>query len=285
MSDKKGRYFNVEVKDRKFERSETGLLVRDVILLAEGTWTDSYQQTPCRYKTGVLEKYCSNWKDNGLWGRHPGGAPRSVDEKIGEVQNPRYDKKLKAVVGDLFFHLKSQKSRDIAEMVEAGIINAVSVEIGGTERYNAKEKCFEAESIDFYGLAVVDKGACQTCLIRHEEANHYYQDFSPDEGQDGMPPQEGDKMDIEELTKVVQDLAAKVAAIEEKLALKQEEAPDEKKPEDEEKELSKKLTEALKKLSVAEERIKKLENTPNSRGHSGGADAPRYTKTLVSEGI
>lgn len=284
MAGKKGRYFNIEVKDRKFERSESGLLVKDVILLAEGTWIDSYQQTPCRYKPGVLEKYCSNWKDNGLWGRHPGGAPRSVDEKIGDVRNPRYDKKLKAVVGDLFFHLKSQKSRDIAEMVEAGIINAVSVEIGGTERYNAKESCFEAESIDFYGLAVVDKGACETCLIRHKAANHYYQDFSPAKGQDGTPPQEGDKMDIEELSKIVQDLAQKVAAIEEKLTPKQEEAP-EKKPEDEEKELSKKLTDALKKLSEAEERLKKLENTPNFRGHSGSGEAPKFTKTLVSEGI
>jgi len=285
MAEKKGRYLNVEVKDCKFERSESGLMVRDVIMLAEGTWTDSFQQTPCRYRAEVLEKYSGNWKDNGLWGRHPGGAPRSVDEKIGEVRNPRYDKKLKAVVGDLFFHLKSQKSRDIAEMVEAGIINAVSVEIGGTERYNSKEECFEAESIDYYGLAVVDKGACETCLIRHKAADeyHFYQDLLPDEGQKGTPPQEGDKMDIEELSKIVQDLAAKVAAIEEKLAPKQEEAP-EKKPEDEEKELSKKLAGVLKQLSAAEERIKLLEKTAAPKGKEGEG-APRYTKTLVSEGI
>lgn len=91
-------------------------------------------------------------------------------------------------------------------------------------------------------------------------------------------------MDIEELTKVVQDLAAKVAAIEEKLAPTQEEAPDEK-PEDEEKELSKKLEDVVKELAKANDHIAKLENAPNFRGHSGNGEAPKFTKTLVSEGI
>ena len=282
MADKKGRYLNLDLTGSKFERTDQGMLTRDVILLAEGTWTDSFQRTPCRYKAEVLEKYHANWKDSGLWSRHPGGTPRSVDEKIGEVRNYRYDKERKAVIGDLLFHLKNQRSRDIAEMVEAGIINAVSVEIGGTEKYNAKEECFEAESIDYYGTAVVDKGACEKCTIRHKSDAD--EDFSPDEGQ-GTPPQEGDMMDVEELNKLIQDLALRVQAIEDKLTPKEEEAPKDEPEKDEEKELSEMLKDALKKLSAAEDRIKKLENEPKPRAHAGGGEAPKFTKTLVTEGF
>ena len=280
QSNGRPRYLNININDRLFERSDKGMLIHDAILLAEGTWTDSYQQTPCKYKSEVLEKYSNNWLDNSIWSRHPGGTPRSVDEKIGQVVNPHYDPKYKAVMGDISFHMMSQKSRDIAEMIDAGLVNAVSVELGGTEKYNAKDKCYEAETIDFFGLAVVDKGACETCLIRHKSNGDLV--ILPDAGQDGMPPQEGESMDIEELAKAVQDLAARVAAIEDKLTPK-EEAPEG--PAAEEKEMSKKLDDAIRKLSEAEERIRKLENDPKPRAYAGGGSAAKYTKTLISEEI
>lgn len=299
----KPRYYNTSLESNKFERTDKGLLVRDVILLAEGSWTDSNVRTPCYYSPEVLEKYSKNWLDNGLWSRHPGGSPRSVADKIGSVVNFYYSAEYKAIMGDLLFHCKSQLSRDIAEMVQNGLVNAVSVEIGGEEYYNRKSKTNEAVSIDGYGVAVVDRGACDVCLIRHKSAPETITDtdlkesenadthdnklLSPDEGQENDSPEEGVKSMDEEFKKLFDDLAARVAALEEKLApSKDEEAAPEDKPEDEakDKEMSAKLELMFKELSDAKEKIKLLENTakPVSQVTENQAK-PKFEKKLVGK--
>lgn len=289
------RYFNISLESNKFERTDKGLLVRDVILLAEGAWTDSNIRTPCYYSPEVLEKYATNWKDNGLWSRHPGGSPRSVADKVGSVINFFYSAEHKAIMGDLLFHCKSQLSRDIAEMVQDGLVNAVSVEIGGEEYYNRRSKQNEAISIDGYGVAVVDRGACETCLIRHKSAepvtdvslnmHHTNKLLSPDNGQVNDSPEEGvDPMD-EEMKKVLDDLAARVAALEEKMAPSEnEEAAPEDKPEDDEKEkaMSAKLDLMVKELSDAKNKIKLLENTANPVTQVTESK-PRFEKRLIGK--
>jgi len=296
----KPRYYNTSLENEpsKFERTDKGLLVRDVILLAEGAWTDSNVRTPCYYSADVLEKYANNWKDNGLWSRHPGGSPRSVADKIGHVVNTYYSPEHKAIMGDLQFHLRSQLSRDIAEMVQNGLVNAVSVEIGGEEYYNRKSKINEAVSIDGYGVAVVDRGACDVCLIRHKSAPEPTENanadtnklLSPDEGSVNDSPEEGAKSMDEEFKKLFDDLAARVAAIEEKIAPKEEEKPEEKpdeQPEGEaekDKEMSAKFDEILKKLSEADAKIKLLENTakPVSQVTENQAK-PKFEKKLIGK--
>ena len=290
----KPRYYNTSLESNKFERTDKGLLVRDVILLAEGSWTDSNVRTPCYYSPEVLEKYAKNWLDNGLWSRHPGGSPRSVADKIGHVVNTYYSPEHKAIMGDLQFHLRSQLSRDIAEMVQNGLVNAVSVEIGGEEYYNRKSKVNEAVSIDGYGVAVVDRGACDVCLIRHKSApepteepqTHADKLLSPDEGKPNESPEEGVVSMDEEFKKAFDDLAARVAALEEKMApSKEEEADPEDKPEAEEpkdKEMSAKLDLLVKELEDAKNKIKLLENTakPSTQIVENQAK-PKFEKRLV----
>ncbi len=299
----KPRYYNTSLESNKFERTDKGLLVRDVILLAEGSWTDSNVRTPCYYSPEVLEKYASNWLDNGLWSRHPGGSPRSVADKIGQVVNFYYSPEYKAIMGDLLFHCKSQLSRDIAEMVQNGLVNAVSVEIGGEEYYNRKSKTNEAVSIDGYGVAVVDRGACDVCLIRHKSAPDNITDnpadaevitdssdrlLSPDEGRPNESPEEGVVSMDEEFKKAFDDLAARVAALEEKMApSKEEEADPEDKPEAEEpkdKEMSAKLDLLVKELEDAKNKIKLLENTakPSTQIVENQAK-PKFEKRLVGK--
>ena len=285
----KPRYYNTSLESNKFERTDKGLLVRDVILLAEGSWTDSNVRTPCYYSPEVLEKYAKNWLDNGLWSRHPGGSPRSVADKIGHVVNTYYSPEHKAIMGDLQFHLRSQLSRDIAEMVQNGLVNAVSVEIGGEEYYNRKSKVNEAVSIDGYGVAVVDRGACDVCLIRHKSApeepqTHADKLLSPDEGKPNESPEEGVVSMDEEFKKAFDDLAARVAALEEKMApSKEEEADPEDKPEAEEpkdKEMSAKLDLLVKELEDAKNKIKLLENT--ARPETKVVESkPRFERKLV----
>lgn len=150
-----------------------GLLIRSVKMLAEGTWTDSALQTPLFYPSATLRKDAANWKDDALWSRHSGGMPRSITDRIGLIENQHFADD--AVVADLRYHGATQASRDTISLIKEarsrGADIWVSVEHGGAESWNADEMRWEASSIDFYGAAVVNRGACKICTLpRSNEA-------------------------------------------------------------------------------------------------------------------
>jgi len=150
-------------KKSAMEVRDGGLLVKDVPMLAAGTWTDSAVQTPLNYPDKTLREYAANWSDVSGWARHSGGVPRDATDKVAELQNPRYQDG--AVVGDIFLHGATQKSRDMIELIKRKLIAFVSVEHTGDERYNASTRQLEATSINFSGFAFVNKGACKLCRI------------------------------------------------------------------------------------------------------------------------
>lgn len=153
----------------KFEDTpEGGLRVRGVKLLAAGTWTDSAQKTPCEYSPEILNRFATNWSDNAIWSRHFGGVPRNITEKVGIVENPRYDSD--AVVGDLHYHGLTQQSRDTISMIKNGLANYVSVETLSKDKWNPGKKVYQADELGFTGLATVNQGACRVCKIRDNEA-------------------------------------------------------------------------------------------------------------------
>lgn len=182
------RELRAKISFGQYQEVDSGLLIKDVKLLASGTWTDSHMGTPLFYPETILEKYANNWSDNSLWSRHGGGIPRSITEKIGEIRNPRYNGG--AVIGDLWLHEKTQTSRDTAELIKAGLVDYVSVEHGGKERWNQKEQRYDAEEIVFGGVAVVNKGACKVCTIHNEteaeivQISHSWQEPSNNQGVD-----------------------------------------------------------------------------------------------------
>lgn len=151
------------------ERSGDALIVRGVKLLAAGTWTDSAAKTPCSYGPDALREYAGNWADSSLWSRHAGGQPRTINQKVGRIENQHFEED--AVVGDLVLHgLAGTDSPGAIAMIEAGEADYFSAELTGTERWNAERKMYEMQSITFLGGAVVNRGACSTCTLRHNEA-------------------------------------------------------------------------------------------------------------------
>jgi len=161
------RALEIELNSLKFQDKDGGLLIKDVPLLAEGTWTDSNVQTPARYKGEVLEQFAKAWRDQSVWSRHAGGVPRNITEKIGTVIDPHYQDR--AVVGDVFLHGQNTQSRDTAMMVKAGLAEFVSVEHIGTEVWNPEESVYDVISLEFLGLAIVNKGACKKCRLNEED--------------------------------------------------------------------------------------------------------------------
>ena len=243
------RMLNIELKDPKFVEADGGFLIKNITILAEGTWTDSYAQTPCHYSGEILKEYAGNWKANGYWLRHQGGSPRSIDEKVGEVRTPRYENG--AVMGDVFLHLATTKSRDHAEMVKRGYADNVSAELGTIDEWDATNKCYNAKYVEFSGVASVDRGACDKCHIKNNE--------------EGGPSEEKEVMEKAELETMLAGLKADIMGELDKRfaalapAVKPEELSG----------LSVKVeganAELLKTLATYEERLKKMENAPDPK--------------------
>ena len=260
---KKLRMLNLDLPtapEHYLEQEGGGLLVRGVVLLAEGTWTDSAVRTPLYYPREVLERCAKQWESSTYWARHAGGQPRNiVTDRLGEVLDTRYDAKLGAIVGDVLYDGLTQASRDGAALalgrVRMGKPLAVSVEWYGDAVYNAKEKREEAVDIHFTGLAAVDRGACKRCTLPAalEDA---------DQNQS-----EGENMDEAELN---QKLAAfkeeLLAAVDEKLAAFKDSLEGGEGPaEPENKEMSEAVDKLTKELSEAMRKIEALEKRPQPR--------------------
>lgn len=256
----KARELLRDLAANEFHQGDDGALtIKDVKLLASGTWTDSVWGTPLFYPEEILKEYAENWFDNPLWVRHGGGVPRAITDKIGEVVNPRYHDG--AVHGDLFLHGKNSMSRDSIEMVTAGLANAVSVEHGGREIWDEDTKSYIAEEIIFYAVALVNRGACDTCTFNNESRS----------------TAEADDMDIKELeTKLAEaagtikelsdasaDKDKKLSELEGKLETQEQEGEEDSKIAELEAKLEAKILDLeTKKLAELEARIEKIEKTP-----------------------
>lgn len=281
----KMRMLNVDLPaapEHYLEQDGGGLLVKDVVLLATGTWTDSAVRTPLFYPTAALEKHAADWEATTYWARHSGGQPRNiVTDRLGDVLNPRYEAEVEggAIVGDVLYDGLTQASRDGAALAlgraKAGKPLAVSVEWYGSAVYNKSEKREEAAELHFVGLAAVDRGACAVCGL--PAALEHPEDADLEQGEEDM--------EAEELNKALASFKAEVlAAVDEKLAAFKTEAekPDE--------EMSKAGEEAKKALGALEKRIEKLELEPNPKSRLNGGlevelEAPRVLANVSNGAV
>ncbi|MFA7121459.1 MAG: hypothetical protein WC277_08245, partial [Bacilli bacterium] len=243
-----GRELGLELsRDNLEDLPDGGLLIRDVKLLAEGTWTDSAVGTPLFYPAHALEANATNWRDHATWSRHLGGVPRDITERVGVTENPRYVDR--AVVGDIRLHGLTQKSRDTIALVKAGIANYVSVEHGGTEKWNAATRQYEADEITFYGNAIVNRGACAKCTLRGNEA---------------APEEEETTMDTKELEAKIEAMEREMEAIKAAATVTPEPAP-----------APKELEEALAAIEALTEKVKQLEAQPATAATTPGPTIER----------
>ena len=147
------------------EFADGSFIIRNVSLLATGTWTDSVVRVPTYYSPEILAKFAQNWIDNSVFDRHSGGLPRSVQNKIGSIENIVWDSSRDAIVGDIKLHGLTQLSQDVIKLIQAKEAKYVSVEHGGDAKYNSATQRYEMTSIVFRGLAIVLRGACTKCTL------------------------------------------------------------------------------------------------------------------------
>jgi hypothetical protein len=212
---------------------------------------------------------------NGFWARHAGGSPRNITDKVGRVLNPRFLNT--GMYVDIFLPKRSQQSKDVADMIEGGDINAVSIEHGGEESYNKNLDRWETKSLTYYGLAAVDRGACETCVIRKQSSSESNVDLVP-LAKESVEEQkvvetvlvENEKESVEmddELKKALSDFDIRLKAIEGSFSDAKAKS---------EKEMSEKA-EQVKLLGEMAEKIKMLENEPVQKSLST-TDVPLRVK-------
>lgn len=185
----------------KVRNADGSLTIRDARMLASGTWTDSLQKTACHYSPELLRANAGNWVDNGIWSRHPGGMSRSITDKVGIADNFRF--LVDAVVADINIHCMTQKSKDVAALVEAGLVNYVSSELMGTEHWDAANNWYEATDLTFTGAAIVNRGACTTCTFEASDGGVI---------RDEQPIDEGENMDETEINAKIGDAKKELSA-------------------------------------------------------------------------
>ena len=134
-------------------------IYRDTILLTPGEFTDSMSMSPVAYTEEAISKSADNWEENYLNLDHS----YEVLKRLGFVMNTYY--KDCAVRGDLYIYPITQAARDTISMIDAGLINWLSVEITTEDSWDPNDNKKYASNISYIGAAVVTTPACEDSRI------------------------------------------------------------------------------------------------------------------------
>ncbi len=149
------------VYDNKIiQKSGDARVYNNAVLLTPGEWSDAMTRAPVKYTEEQLCKSASRWEENYLNVDHSQGTL----DRIGIVKNQRWYKN--AVVGDLYIYPITQNAKDTIALIDAGLVNSLSVELSSVDRWDFQENMRFAEDIAFFGLAVVLNPACKGAHIR-----------------------------------------------------------------------------------------------------------------------
>jgi phage head maturation protease len=138
------------------------VVYKDCTLLTEGVFTDAASRRTIKYPAHVLKKNAQNWGDNYLSINHDNN-PLS---KIGFVENPRWkDNKLMV---DLRILPITQNAKDVINLIDAGLVDNLSVEALTEEKWNSKDHLLEITDIKFLGASIVLTPACEDAVIQRK---------------------------------------------------------------------------------------------------------------------
>ena len=133
---------------------------KDAILLTPGEWSDAVTKAPVLYSSHEIKKSASNWERDRLNVNHSW----FVEDQIGYVRNTYFsDDKLK---GDLYIYPITNRARDTIALIDAKLVNDVSVEVATRDEWDTEKGMRIAKDLLFFGLAVVTDGACSDARIK-----------------------------------------------------------------------------------------------------------------------
>jgi len=136
--------------DKKVLSKSTDVRIyRDTTLLTVGEYADSMSPAPVVYTEQALKDSATNWSSNYLNVDHS----FEVQKRLGFIKNAYWrDGK---VMGDLYIFPITQAAKDTIALIDAGLVNWLSVEITTRDEWNSEDNKRYANDIEFIGAAVV----------------------------------------------------------------------------------------------------------------------------------
>jgi len=149
--------------DKIIEKAGGARIYRDTTLLTPGSWSDSLGMSEVEYTPEELKKSAKHWDANYLNIDHNWG----VLSRIGHIENTHWSDN--AVKGDLYIYPITNTSRDTIALIDAKLINELSVELMSRDVWKSEDTKRYATEITYMGAAVVTMGACRETKIQEDD--------------------------------------------------------------------------------------------------------------------
>jgi len=151
---------NLVYDNKIIQKSGDARVYNNAILLTPGSWSDACTRAPVEYTEEQLCKSATRWEENYLNLDHS----QDTLDRVGVVKNQRWYKG--AVTGDLHIYPITQNAKDAIALIDAGLVNSLSVELSSVDRWDYNTNKRFAEDISFFGLGIVLNPACRNSRIK-----------------------------------------------------------------------------------------------------------------------
>ena len=159
-------YANIPLKfsDKIISKSHDIRIYKDAILLTPGVWADSISNNDVLYRSDILSKYSTNWSSNYIDLQH---SHHPLD-LCGTVRFQRFNNG--RLLGDLYIDKRLNAGSEIVKLIDAGLVNQLSIEMMTQDYWDSKDMIRYAGEITFIGLAILGgpshSSACSDARIR-----------------------------------------------------------------------------------------------------------------------
>lgn len=161
------RRFSVPLKyDTKVvEKYSRDRVYRDAVALTPGSYVDALTNTTAEFSKQLLVEKAYSWERN-----ERGFVHLDIDHdiyhclsRIGYVEPVGWSRN--AVRVNLRIPAITQNAKDVIALIDAGMVNDLSVEVRTKEEWLDEKSVFMINDVVFTGLAVVTMGACRDAKI------------------------------------------------------------------------------------------------------------------------
>lgn len=145
--------------NKLIQKAGDARIYKEATILTPGSWADMVTRAYIMYTKEELQKSVNKWEDNILDIDHS-HFPLDI---IGKVHNPIF--KDNSVKADLYIYPITNNAKDIIALIDAGLVNNLSVEIMTKDKWDPVSNLRMATDIKYYGVAITIDPACKGTKI------------------------------------------------------------------------------------------------------------------------
>jgi len=144
--------------DKIIEKSGDARIYRDALILTPGIYSDSVVKSKTNFSSKELSKAINRWESNFLNLDHS----RKTLDRIGYVKNIYWKD---GIFGDLYIYPITTNAKDAISLIDAGLVNSLSIEMTAEDKWDPIENIRVATDIIYFGVAIVTQTGCKDSRI------------------------------------------------------------------------------------------------------------------------